>query len=225
MAQFYIWVIPSLGEDVWMPSSVSPPGTCLPSLFDWPGPLIVGITNHEWLYLLFERPRSLGQVLSIPLGTSWHLSAFTAVPHCPGDPVWANFLTHLKVWGDAERFCSNVALLLVLPKEGVAEERVYGLAMVWVHPYQAWVSTLDSTAEQLTQLASTGPNWPYTLVWLNGDACHVPLPKDGHLGTLAEKHTSHVPYRRIQHLDVPQLLSSGSRSFTQRDSMDVRCLW
>ena len=27
-------------------------------------------------------------------------------------------LTHLKVWGNAKRFCSNVAFLLVLPKEG-----------------------------------------------------------------------------------------------------------
>ena len=28
-------------------------------------------------------------------------------------------LTHLKVWGDAERFHSNVTFLLVLPKGGV----------------------------------------------------------------------------------------------------------
>ena len=34
VAQCYIWVIPSPGEDIWMPSSVSPPGICLPSLFD-----------------------------------------------------------------------------------------------------------------------------------------------------------------------------------------------
>ena len=34
IAQFYIWVIPSLGEDIWMPSSASPLGISLPSLFD-----------------------------------------------------------------------------------------------------------------------------------------------------------------------------------------------
>ena len=110
-------------------------------------------------------------------------------------------LTHLKVWGDAERFCSNVTFLLVLPKEGAAEERVYGLTMVWVHPYQARVSTLDSAAEQLAQLASTGPNWPYALVQLSGDACHVPLPKEGHLSILAKEHTSHVPYGGLQQLE------------------------
>ena len=120
-------------------------------------------------------------------------------------------LIHLKVWDDAERFCSDVTFLLVLPKEGVAEERVYRLTIVWVHPYQARVSTLDSTAEQLAQLASTGPNWPHALVQLNGDASHVPFPKEGHLSILAEECTSHVPYRRIQQLEVHQLLSSGSQ--------------
>ena len=120
-------------------------------------------------------------------------------------------LTCLKVWGDAKRFCCYVAFLLVLPKEGVAEEKVYRLAMVWVHPYQARVSTLGGTAEQLTQLASTGPNWHYTLVQLNIDACHVLLPKEGHLSVMAEEHTSHVPHRRIQQLEVCQLLSSGSQ--------------
>ena len=119
-------------------------------------------------------------------------------------------LTHLKVWGDTERFYSDVAFLLVLSKEGVVGERVYGLTMVWVHLYQARVSTIGSAVEQLTQLASTGPNWPYALVQLNGDAHHVPLPKEGHLSVMVEESTSHVPYRRIHQLEVCQLLSSGS---------------
>ena len=55
-------------------------------------------------------------------------------------------LTHLKAWGDAKKFCSNVTLLLVLPEEGVAGERMYRLAMVWVHPYQARISTVDGAA-------------------------------------------------------------------------------
>ena len=56
-------------------------------------------------------------------------------------------LTHMKVWSDAERFQSNVDFLLVLPEEGAVAERAYGLAMVWVHPYQARVSTLDGVAK------------------------------------------------------------------------------
>ena len=88
-------------------------------------------------------------------------------------------LTCLKAWGDADRFCSVVTFLLVLPKEGVAGERAYGLAMMWVHPYQARDSTIDGAAKQLTQLASTGPNWPYALVQLNGDAWPCAPPCQG----------------------------------------------
>ena len=44
-------------------------------------------------------------------------------------------LTHLKVWSNADKFHSDIAFLLVLPKEGMAEERTYGLTMMWVHPY------------------------------------------------------------------------------------------
>ena len=39
----------------------------------------------------------------------------------------------------------------------------------------------------------------------------MPLPKEGHLSVLAEEGTSHVPCRRIQQLEVHQLLSSGSQ--------------
>ena len=132
------------------------------------------------------------------------------VPHHPSYPVWANLPYPPEAWGD-ERFQSNVTFLLVLPKEGVLEERAYGLAMVWVHPYQTRVSTIGGTADQLAQMASTGPNWPYALVWLNGDTCHVPLPKEGHLSVMTEEHTSHVPYGKILQLEVHQLLSSGSQ--------------
>ena len=112
--------------------------------------------------------------------------------------------------GDTKQFHSNVAFLLVLPEEGVVGERVYGLAIVWVHPYQARVSMIDNVAKQLTQLASTGPNWPYALVQLNDDACHMPLPTEGHLSVMTEGNTSNVPCRKICQLEVHQLLGSGS---------------
>ena len=119
-------------------------------------------------------------------------------------------LPRLKTLGDAKKFCSDAAFLLVLPTQGAAEERVYGLTMVWVHPYQARVSTIDDAAKQLTQLTSTGPNWPYALVWLNRDACHMPLPTEGHPSVMMEGNTSNVPCRKICQLEACQLLSSGS---------------
>ena len=120
-------------------------------------------------------------------------------------------LTHLKVLGDPQKFCSDVTFLLVLPKEGAAGERVYRLTMVWVHPYKARVSTIDDAVKQLIQLASTGPDWPYALVQFNGDACHVVLPTEGHLSVMMEGNTSNVLYGKIHQLDVHQLLGSGSQ--------------
>ena len=83
--------------------------------------------------------------------------------------------------------------------------------MVWVYPYQARVSSRDNAARQLAQLSSTGPNWPYALVWLNSDACHMPIPTEGHLSVVMEGNTSNVPCGKICQLEVHQLLVSGSQ--------------
>ena len=104
-------------------------------------------------------------------------------------------LTSLKAWGDAEKFCSDVTLL-VLTEEGAAGDRVYSLPTIWVNSYQAWVSTMEEAVKQLTALVSTGPEWPYALVWLNRDACHVPSPREGHLSILVEGGTSSTTYGR-----------------------------
>ena len=120
-------------------------------------------------------------------------------------------LTSLKAWGDAEKFCSDVAFLLVLIKEGAVGDRVYGLSMIWVNPYQARVPTMEEAVKQFTTLISIRPDWPYALVWLNGDTCHTPLPREEHLSILVEGDTSSATCRRISQLEVCQLLSTGSQ--------------
>ena len=117
-------------------------------------------------------------------------------------------LTHLLAWGDPESFHSNVTFPLILPKESIAGERVYGLAMVWVHPYQARVSTIDDGARKLTFFASSRPDWPYAFMQCNGDTHYVPLPKDSHLSAMMEGTPSNIPCRRICQLEVCQLLHS-----------------
>ena len=117
-------------------------------------------------------------------------------------------LTHLLLWGDIERFHSNVAFLLILPEEGITGERVYGLALVWVHPNQARVSTIDNMVRKPTLLASARPNWLYTFVQFSRDANHMPLPNEGHLGVMAEGTSSNIPCERICQLEVHQLLHS-----------------
>ena len=120
-------------------------------------------------------------------------------------------LTSLKAWGDAKKFYSDIAFLLVSTKEWAAGDRVYGFSMIWVNPYQARVSTVEEAVKQLTALVSSGPNWPYALVWLNGDTHHAPLPREGHLSILPEGGTSSAACRRVSQLEVCQLLSSGSQ--------------
>ena len=63
-------------------------------------------------------------------------------------------------------------------------EVVFGLAIVAVHPYQASIPTLDEAARKLTLLTTFGKNLAYAFVWLNGDAQHVPLSKEGHLSMI-----------------------------------------
>ena len=101
-------------------------------------------------------------------------------------------LTSLKVWGDTEKFCNNLAYLLVSTRDEAASDRVYGLAIVWVNPYQARISHVEEVVWQLTTLTSSGPNWPYTLV-------------------LTEGGTSSATCRQISQLEVCPLLHSHSQ--------------
>ena len=81
--------------------------------------------------------------------------------------------------------------------------------MVWVNPYQTRVPTVEEAVKQLTALVSSGLDWPYSLVWLNRDTSHVPLPREGHLCILPDGGTSSATCRRVSQLEVHQLLSSG----------------
>ena len=110
-------------------------------------------------------------------------------------------LTSLKAWGE-ETFHSDIAFLLVSTEEGVAGDRMFGLSMVWVNPYQARVPTAEEAYNQLTALVSSRPDWPYALVWLNRDTCHAPLPREGHLSVLPEGGTSSATCGRVSQLEV-----------------------
>ena len=70
---------------------------------------------------------------------------------------------------------------------------------------------MEEAVKQLTAQVFTRPDWPYPLVWLNGYTCHVPLPREGHLSILVEGGTSIATSGRVSHLEVCQLLSSGSQ--------------
>ena len=120
-------------------------------------------------------------------------------------------LTSLGAWGNLEKFKSDVTFLLILTGECAMGDKVFGLSTMWVHLYQARVPTMEDAIKQLTPVLSTGPDWPYALVWLNQDACHMPLAREGHLSILVEGGTSSATCRRVSQLEVCQLLSLGSQ--------------
>ena len=68
---------------------------------------------------------------------------------------------------------------------------------------------MEEVVRELTAWVSSGPDSPYALVQLNKDTCHVPLPKEGHLGILPQGGTDMTTYGRISQLEVYQLLISG----------------
>ena len=118
-------------------------------------------------------------------------------------------LTGLMAWGYKEKSHNDITFLLISTKEEVTGNRKYGLSTIWVNPHQARVPSREEAVKELTAWVSSGPNWPYTLVQLNDDTCHAPLPKEGHLGMSPAGGTDSTTCRRISQLDVCQLPVSG----------------
>ena len=59
---------------------------------------------------------------------------------------------------------------------------------------------MEEAVKQLTPLPSTGPDCPYALVQHNRDACHAPLPKEGHLSIQVMGGTSNTACGRVSQL-------------------------
>ena len=64
--------------------------------------------------------------------------------------------------------------------------RQYSISLVWVHPNQVRLTTIEEAVEGLTTYTSSGVNWPYALAQLCEDPHHAPLPKNKHLGILPQ---------------------------------------
>ena len=80
----------------------------------------------------------------------------------------------------------DITFLLVQAEEEATWDRQYGLSTIWVNLCQARVPSMEEAVGKLTAWISSGPNWPYTLVWLHVGTHHAPLPKEGHLGILPQ---------------------------------------
>ena len=157
-----------------------------------------------WLCFLLQGAQPMGWVLPIFIGMSWHLPYPEAVPHCPGDPTRALFPHSITGVGWCQKISQQCGISTDIAQRGYCRREGYGLAMVWVHPYQARVSIIDDVVRELALLASSRPDWPYTFVQFNRDACHMPLPKEGHLSPMTEGTPSNIPCGKICQLEVHQ---------------------
>ena len=104
-------------------------------------------------------------------------------------------LNGLKVCGEGQKLCHDITFLLVWAEEEATGDRSYGLSTIWVNLSQARVTSMEEVVGKLTAWASSGPNWPYALVWLHEGTCHVPLPKEKHLGILPQRVAEATPCR------------------------------
>ena len=111
--------------------------------------------------------------------------------------------------GERQKVHHNIAFLLVLAEEEVTGDRKYGLSTIWVNPCQARILSMEEAVGKLTTWVSSGPNWPYALVWLHEGTYHVPLPKEGHLSILSQRGVEATPCGQISQLEVSKLLISG----------------
>ena len=84
--------------------------------------------------------------------------------------------------GDPKRPRFGMAYLLLVPAQEAEEERRFGLVVVWVHPSQTLLPSLEEAARKLTLLINIKEDWPYAFAWVCKDSQHTPSPM---LGTLA----------------------------------------
>ena len=85
----------------------------------------------------------------------------------------------------------------------------YGICLVWVHPNQVRMTTIEEAADSLTAYTSSGVDWPYALAQLFEDPHHAPLPKNKHLGILPQEKAQETFCGWISQLKVCQLLAAG----------------
>ena len=115
-------------------------------------------------------------------------------------------ISHLKVWGDVQKPHHGMAYLLVRVDD-TSEARTYGMALVWISPLQARVSSMVEALEIVSSLTSEGSDWPYILIQLYEGTNHTPLPKDKHI-CVQPQEKAESPSGWISQLKIHQLLST-----------------
>ena len=139
------------------------------------------------------------------------LSLYGVLKHLPPLPsfqvaqvTWPELsaLSHAGAWGDQEKPQHDMAFLGKM----VGREMVLRLVMVWMHPHQACLSSLDEVVRKHTLLIDLGDNWAYVFVQLNENAQHIPLFDEGYLSAMSDGMPSKSMCRHLCQLKVCKLL-------------------
>ena len=149
------------------------------------------------------------------MGEYQHLPLTAMVSYSLPYPCGIVLPEQLQGLGERQKVCHDVTFLLVLAKEEATGDRKYGLSTIWVNPCQARVHSMEEVVGKLTAWVSSGPNWPYALVQLHKGTCHVPLPKEGHLGHPTPKRGRDDSLQANQPTGSPPTPSPTCKSPTQ----------
>ena len=103
-----------------------------------------------------------------------------------------------------------MAYLLLAPAQEAEEERTFGLVVVWVHPSQTLLPSLEEVVRKLTLLINTREDWPCTFAWVCKDLQHIPLSNARHISVMVDGACSRSTCGCLSQLEVHQLLQLGS---------------
>ena len=201
----------SLWGNLQAPCLVSLPGICLLSTFNKLYPFI--FYRHYTLaeYAFFVQKADRWRKDMAPLWRNLNICPQLHWLELPcHTQVELSSLNSLKVLGEGQKPHHDIAFLLVWVEDTMGD-RHYGISIVWANLSQVRATSMEEAVEKLTASTSSGTDWLYTLVWLHEGTCHMPLPKEGHLGILPQGGEEVVSCGQISQLEVCQLLAASPK--------------
>ena len=126
--------------------------------------------------------------------------------------TWSELLalSHAGAWGDTEKPQHDMPYLSIALGKTIKGEMAFGLATLWAHQHQVYLSSLDDVARTLTLLIDIGGNWVYAFMQHNKGVLHVPLSSKSHISAMINRTLSRSTCRCLCQLQAQKLLQCES---------------